>query len=452
MLRFNYFLNLSRSAALNISITVILFLAMLLTFWVYPFIATADGLARVSIASGLQLGSFTVLPPMQSYLIKASITAVGGVGLYTFTQVALFYVSVLAVYKTLLRDMHAIYIFAALLTILVPVFFVFPAILTDSSLVFSCLALIGVMIVKVGESNANKLFCFFAFTGLLCVLFGVRLNSIVVAPVIVLLVFLYANSFRWYSVVSVCVSVLFVFIVNSDFRSNARPEALGMAWEIVSVAKSNKNDKFLSSSLDFCGSTEQAVGRYSDRFLNSIFWDASPPLPVQCITSVAGSIQVKDFYLSMIYKYPLEWARVKTSFWGRVYGVSAPLENIRRGVHGVDDRTKAWGGRESPHQLIVRESFFNSADFLGALVYRPVVGLVLSLLSVIMVFYFSKEAFGRFFCVFSLSNFYYAGFMISAQSMEFRYFAPTFYLNFILFISMVVLLVVKFLRRGVLYV
>lgn len=452
MLRFNCRLNIGKGVSLKISIAVILFLAMLLTFLVYPFIATADGLTRVAIASGLPFSNFTVLPPLQSFLIKSSIRAVGGVGLYTLVQVVLFYISVLAVYKCLLRAAPSVFIFIALPTILIPIFFVFPAILTDSSLVFTCLALIGFMIIHIGESNANKYFCFFIFTGLLCVLFGIRLNSIVVAPVIVVLVFLYANSFKWYSVVSVCLSAVFVLIINSDFRSSARPEALGMAWEIISVVKDNKNDKFLGSALDFCGSTEQAVSRYNDRFLNSIFWDASPPLPVQCITSVAGSAQVKNFYFSMISKYPLEWIRVKASFWGRVYGLSAPLENIRRGVHGVDDRTKAWGGRESPHQLMIRESFFNSADFLGALVYRPVVSLVLSLLSVVMVFYFSKESFGRFFCIFSLSNFYYAGFMISAQSMEFRYFAPTFYLNFIIFVSLVLLLIVRFLRRGVLYV
>ena len=423
-----------RCMDLRLSIALCLILAVISTLSIYPFIATADGLARIASAVSSEEG-FTVLPPMQSYFMKASIWLVGGVGLYTLLQVFTFYAATVIAYKALLKDLPpAVSFFASILTILTPLFLVFPTILTDSAIVFTCIAVIGAMISSIEPMKINKTACFVVLTFTLCVLFGMRLNAIAVAPVVIVLVYFFARSFKWHALAAVIFSTGLITHINSDLRDSSRPEALGMAWEIVAVAKNNPNDEWLKHSLDFCGSTEGAIEKYSDRYLNAIFWDGAPPLPVTCITSVVSSSMVKAVYFSMIKSRPLDWAAVKLSIWGRVYGLTAPLENIRRGIHDVDAKTIEWGGRNTTQQASMREYFFNGADTLGALAYRPFVSVLLSMLC--FVFIFDKKVFPRFFCAWAMANAYYAGFLISAQSMEFRYFAPTFYVNFIIIVSL----------------
>lgn len=418
-------------------------LSVVMTLSIYPFIATADALARINFASGS--GGFTVLPPLQSYLMHLSIKIVGGIGLYTFFQIFLFYTAIAITYRNLLNDFPSpLVFFVSLLTITLPIFLVFPAILTDSSLVFSCIAFISAMISSIEPLKLNKNTCFFAFTILLCILFGMRLNSIILAPAIIVLVFLYAKTFKWHALLGIVISTAFVFTINNDLRNNSKPEALGMAWEIVAIAKKEKTDDWLNHSLDFCGSTQTAIERYSDRYLNSVFWDAGPPLPVWCITSIEGSAKVKEAYFSIIKSRPLDWAVMKLSFWARVYGLTAPLENIRRGVHDVDEKTMEWGGRVHSQQTTMRENFFNSADQLGGIVYKPYLSVTLSLILLILIS--DKKIFSRFFCLWALSNAYYAGFLISAQSMEFRYFAPTFYINLMIIVSLLIFAIAKTLH------
>lgn len=437
-------LRILRCLDLRLSLALCLILAVISTLSIYPFIATADGLARIAsaVSSG---GGFTVLPPMQSYFMKASIWLVGGLGLYTLFQVFSFYAATATTYKFLLNDFPpATAFFSSILTITTPMFFVFPAIITDSALVFTCIALIGVMISAIEPMKLNKISSFFALTILLCILFGMRLNSIAVAPVIVILILLFAKSFKWHAIAAIIISTAFVFYINSDLRKNSRPEALGMAWEIVAIAKSQPGEERLKHSLDFCGSTEGAIEKYNERYLNAVFWDGAPPLPVTCITSVEGSAKVKAVYFSIIKSQPLDWALMKLSFWARVYGMTAPLESIKRGIHDVDEKTIEWGGRNTTQQASMREYFFNGAESLGSLVYRPFVSVLLSMLC--LVFIFDKKIFPRFFCIWAIANAYYAGFLISAQSMEFRYFAPTFYVNCIIIVSLIAYSVARLYR------
>lgn len=123
-------------------------LVAFVTITIYPFIATADGIKRIMIATG-DAGVFNVLPPLQLILLGLSIDLTGGVGFYTFIQVLVLYLSVVVLYCVLLQKINFSYLFFAIVvTLAYPVTLIFPAILTDSALVFSCISIISFLIFK----------------------------------------------------------------------------------------------------------------------------------------------------------------------------------------------------------------------------------------------------------------------------------------------------------------
>lgn len=331
-----------RQISLCWAVLLIILLALIVTFFIYPFIATADGIARINIAIGNK--DFSLLPPLQSQLFKYSIDITGGMGLYTVIQVIVFYLSVLLGYVLLLKSMSFNLIFAlALTTICIPIFLVFPTILTDSALVFSCLVFVEYLIMKVSASESVVL-NFLIYIGVLFFLFGMRFNAIIVAPVILILIYFYAPTFKILGITGMLISICFVWLLNDMVRQKSRPEALSLAWEIIGVAHEVDDDDKLRKILNFCGDTDVAISRYHTKFLNPIFWDQNPPLPVNCIVSIEGSQKVKIAYFNVLREYPFQWIKVKLDFWLGTYGISQPLENIRRGFHSVDDFTIRWGG------------------------------------------------------------------------------------------------------------
>lgn len=399
---------------------------------IHPFIATADGLKRIDQATGTTASAFTVLPPLQSLLLQGSVSATGGLGLYTLIQIAAFYLATLVSYASLLSlAPRAALVLISIGTVLLPVFLVFPGILTDSAFVFCCMACIPTLILHAQKStSAVKPGHLALLTLLLTLLFGMRLNSVIAAPAIILMAFIYAKNFWRQALVAVAISLLLVGAVNRDFRQQARPEALGMAWEIVGTASlTHQADPSMASILDFCGDTQAAIGRFNTRYLNAIFWDSKPPLPVSCIASPKGNSEVISAYIQTITAHPMAWLTIKAKMWAGVYGLSKPLEGIRRGIHDVDEPTVHWGGQHSESQQAMRQLFFTTADGLGPLLYRPAFNTALACLATGLVFVWFKAAFPAFIALLVIGNSYYLGFLISAQSMEFRYFAPTFYIN-----------------------
>lgn len=123
------------------------------------------------------------------------------------------------------------------------------------------------------------------------------------------------------------------------------------------------------------------------------------------------------------------WAN-KLSFVSRTLGMSSPLITSARGIHGVDERTLSYGARPTPVQWSDRENFVRFTDSIGILTMRPwsMVSIFGALLLLGGMF---KLDLSRFIPVFLVGIFYYLSFCVNTQAMEFRYYAPSFFLFFI---------------------
>jgi hypothetical protein len=172
--------------------------------------------------------------------------------------------------------------------------------------------------------------------------FGFRFNAVIVAPVMLCVIFLYHKQKLYIPLSIILASIVFTSLINKDVRKDYKPEALGMAWELVSLARNNPNEEFIHK-LDFCGDTKAALTRFNPMALNSIFWDANPPLPVECIVSDEGSEKVKQSY-SLAWKNNFsEIFKVKLGMWSNIFGISQPLMQIEHGINSVEKNAIEWG-------------------------------------------------------------------------------------------------------------
>lgn len=416
----------------------LLFLSVFLSKKSYPFIGTADGFKRLWIAAHSEIEStFSVLPPLQSYIFRAFLFMTGDIWFYTILQSFLFYLCTYISIKFIFRNSLTA-ISSLILLISFPVFSIFPLILTDSSIIYAFIAIFPALVCFCNNNIGAKKYLGYAILFFVTTaIFGFRFNAVIVAPVMLCVIFLYHKQKLYIPLSIILASIVFTSLINKDVRKDYKPEALGMAWELVSLARNNPNEEFIHK-LDFCGDTKAALTRFNPMALNSIFWDANPPLPVECIVSNEGSEKVKQSY-SLAWKNNFsEIFKVKLGMWSNIFGISQPLMQIEHGINSVEKNAIEWGAKDNEDNTQIRYYFSKAGNETRNITLRPVVSFVLLGMSILLILFFNKKAFIPTVIMSSFSLFYYCGFMISAQSMEFRYFAPSFFINCLITVSSIV--------------
>lgn len=418
----------SKFNARNISLLLIsLFLlikAYLILQSVYPFMGTADGWHRLYMAQGDD--RFSVLPPALQYIYWLFLSLTGGIAAFTFTQIIIFYVAILALCLELLPNNKISALIAAFLLLQVGVFEIFPSIMTDSSLVFSSMAFVAILINKhfADEKPSHMFFLFFVTAAL----FSLRFNSITTLPVLILALALSKKNHNKRYIFVVILAFVSALAINYKSRENSRPEALGMAWEITGVVK-NSNDPDIMSSLDFCGNTAGASSAFNVRALNNIMWSPGSPLSAKCLASPGGSDQVKRVYLSTVKDHFGDWLKLKMMFMSESLGINRPLEVITYGVNDFDERTIKWGGVGGDKYRETKGRYESSASLFSGIVYRPYISFLIVIALMLLSTFIHIKGLRVYVIASLLSASYYGAFLISAQSMEFRYFAPSFFIN-----------------------
>ena len=143
--------------------------------------------------------------------------------------------------------------------------------------------------------------------------------------------------------------------------------------------------------------------------------------------------------------YSLAWKnnfseifKVKLGMWSNIFGISQPLMQIEHGINSVEKNAIEWGAKDNEDNTQIRYYFSKAGNETRNITLRPVVSFVLLGMSILLILFFNKKAFIPTVIMSSFSLFYYCGFMISAQSMEFRYFAPSFFINCLITVSSIV--------------
>lgn len=431
-------------------------ISVAMTTLLYPFIYTADGDARWQIALQLLNGqdpAQTLLAPMQIVVMSICYWLTHSYAAYTLFQSAilLFSLGLLShsfvqqgnVVSDLLRQSRWFSVLS--IVIFCPITIIFSIILTDSSGTVAGLALVLALLFQESSGRISPYRAFYYLSLLFGFLlaFGFRLNSITTIPAFLLIIFCFRKcGFRRKMLELFCMgaSIVVIFCIPRMLNlSSTSPEVLGWTWEMVSALKKHHSED-LERRLKVAGDVPGAVKRFNNRASNEIFWGPFAPFPAFVIATPAVAGQLRAIYLDTIISNPIEFAKSKLELARAVFGISEPLIHPLRGVHFMDGAGASYGIKTNAPREFLRDLYVDCIEGLSCISLRPFQLFLLSFVLVALcpAIKALRPNIHRYIATILVSFSYYAAFVINTQAMEFRYYAPAFFLLFTLCVSILI--------------
>lgn len=263
---------------------------------------------------------------------------------------------------------------------------------------------------------------------LISICIAIRINSALLFIFAALYLFVrFRNKFLFLTVIFSI--ILGCWIPKLMVPNDSNAASLGMVWELVSLEKSTSDRKLFSKLSEF-GDVPEAVRRWRPDYLNNIVWDDNPPFSVWNISKPLTAKKISGVYIESMLDMPWAFLKNKSEFVSRTLGISSPLITSARGVHGVDEHTLPYGAMATPVQVSDRAVFVKFTDSIGMLTLRPWAMIVL--FGILLICGRAVKLDVRpFIAVYLVGIFYYLSFCLNTQAMEFRYYAPSFFLFFI---------------------
>lgn len=417
--------------------------ALFCTYSVYPFLTTADGILRWQLAlswiNHTTIDRIYLLPPLGSFLMAISYYATETFGFYTFVQsfLMLFAGSAL-ILRLIPSDYHVLCRLTAVSVFMTfPTASVFSVVLTDSALTFAGIASAICLLVPSEKGTKHNIkSCSLLFLSFILV-FGMRFNSITVLPIFVYLIARHPSAIANRVVAFSCLVLALMtvyYLVPKIFKLPSRsPIALGMTWELVGLYKENP-DPIIEKTLQEFGDPSLMVKKYFPAHLNELIWDGNAPLPAEVLTQAAAYEKIKSSFFNTVLTEPLKYARFKISQWGLTLGVTEPLLESHRGFHEVEPDQSPFGARVNNRESWMLNLFTDTTQSLQLITLRPFVMFLICFLMLIAMWMRKHKNIQWLAVLFVTSILYYSGFLLQTQAMEFRYFAPSFFLSMVLLI------------------
>ncbi len=288
--------------------------------------------------------------------------------------------------------------------------------------------------------------------GLYFVMLGFRQNAFTVLPVFAIVLWRICHRTKdWLLGYLHTIAVVLSFVVilslptmlNYGIRNGTGSMSTGFLWETVTMLEKLDENPEYQGMLDYLGEEGITDLAIQANHADSIY-GYHTYIPNTVVGSGDNAAQIRSDYFTLMFTEPLVYWDVKMDFWARTLGMSQPL-SAGEYDYNRDDRMAEFGfsdteRREDFHQSYV--SFMESAEMLRT----PWIMFLLAL-GVLMGARYMKaippETFSRLRIVYGVSVFYYASFLITTQSHEFRYFFIPLVLLYIVIAGSVGGLVVK---------
>jgi hypothetical protein len=327
----------------------------------------------------------------------------------------------------------AAWLLLSLFLLATPIAPVFSVILTDSSGVIAGLAMALCILHRPssGPSRQGGILYYSALLLAFSLALGFRLNGVTTLPAFLLLIFGLRDKPLQRRVletgcmgVAICIALALPRFMNLP---KTHPEVLGWTWELVGM-QADSRDPELAGMLDTIGNSDAAIARYNLRASNGLFYGAGAPFPAQQIAQGGTAHEITREYFDFALKHPAEFLRNKLSVASNVLGIAKPLIHPWRGVHFNDGVGADYGVVRSSSRELARDLYGTSIEALSWLTLRPVTLIALSIFVLLLRLGIDNPTRRRLLSVFLVAVTYYAGFLVNTQAMEFRYFAPAFFL------------------------
>ncbi|MDD0982917.1 hypothetical protein [Pseudomonas shahriarae] len=278
----------------------------------------------------------------------------------------------------------------------------------------------------------SSLIGFFSIAISIFLLVSVRLNSVLLAPLIVFFhcyICFYRKERRRNYFLGGAAIILFAcapFFITSSLNMRASNSwVLGFAWEYANLATKSKNlehSEFISS-----------LGGSPEDIRNNICYHGIWCGSERAQFDVAGSneLSVKTFkeYLKIAITEPKLFIVEKSKYIASLMGVGEPLSNAEIGKWRTGDwaeQFKKFGFYTNENKEKLVDEYFFFSDIVS-IVFQPYKLLIVGVIVLALLGAMNRAAFYFVSVGFSVSWLYYVTFFITSQNHEFRYFYPVFF-------------------------
>ncbi|NMZ01722.1 hypothetical protein HBO04_16495 [Pseudomonas proteolytica] len=409
--------------------------AAILVFSFYPGFLYSDSVNRWNLAieyynNGIEnfpnySSHHPVLPSIiQSYFYGLT----KEVGFFIFIQAFMFSYSVFLLASEISTRKYVN--FLTVIFLLAPINFVYSIFHSFDSLY--AVINIFLMYFLIRLYKKYSLIGFFYIAVSIFLLVSVRLNSVLLAP---LIVFFYCyicfhrkerrrNYFLGGATIIVFACAPF-FITSSLNMKASNSWVLGFAWEYANLATKSKN----SEHSDFISS----LGGSPEEIRNNIcyhgIWCGSERAQFDVAGSNELSVRTFKAYLKIAITEPKLFVVEKSKYIASLMGVGESLSNAEIGKWRTGDwaeQFKQFGFYTSENKEKLVDEYFFFSDIVS-FIFQPYKLLIIGVIVLTLLGTMNRTAFYFVSGGFSLSWFYYFTFFITSQNHEFRYFYPVFF-------------------------
>lgn len=422
-----------------ISYIILLFiLSVVITLRVYPFIGLADGFIRWRLAlSFIQKGQreFNVMSPLIPFLQYICYRVSKEYSLFTMFQVYFYYLAIFLFGYWLTDKKLIISIILNLGLICIPSIGIFPTLLTDSSLCFCfivCFILITYKILSNKENDKRRNLIYSALFGIssfFMILLRANTLSILFGVSIIILYYIIFKKKKLITpIIYGIVSIFIVSLINVDFHGQKlHTECYGMLWEIVGMVSEDKNNelKDIRFELESFGDVEKAISQYNSDYCNSMIWDSDCAFSSEEIANSNNAKKVYNIYFKVMLKHTKIFVNYKKKVAFRSLGISEPLLDASRGIHGIDDHTREYGAIDSLGSNMTRQKWIECTNNYKMIMMRPIfLFIVVAILLIILKIIVRNKINRKILFSYVISIFYYGAFCLNTQAYEVRYYYP----------------------------
>lgn len=435
-------------------IIICVLLAILITLISYPGFFYTDSVSRVNFAKqfGEILSDYfagkpreteswlTVIPQI---FIFISMKITGGIGLYTFTQAFLAYLTVALLFKKINKTHYIIF---TLILFCCPFFFC-NGVFYEAGVG----SLIGIIWLFLFIRTFNKLkrkedyaiwmisIVFWSF-----IAFGYRANTMSVLPVILIIIAVTIKKiWKYIGMALVVFGMMLTSIIPNQLHINTMSSGTaGIAWEIVMTVKNLPDDK-QERYIDYLdevggdGATKEAVESINNRNVCSLTVTRFDHIAL----SQPGMTKViLSKYLELLKKEPRAWIKTKLYIIGATLGITEPLDHVAW-IYNQYDKMEDYNFNNSIARYNFYQSYMDSVKVFGVCL-KPYIlyllGLILGIIGIVCDKVGKREIhIEEEIWLYIVAVFYYGAFCLDTQAFELRYFYPAFILIIVSEISVI---------------
>lgn len=429
----NYFLNILNHEKFSLYFS--LFYALLLTLSFYPGILYTDSVPRWNLSiefynnGFLNFSNFPSHHPVIPSIIQSFFYGITKeVGLFIFLQVFSFSYLVFKIIEKVTISQYKNLIITIIL--ILPINYIY-ALFHSFDTIYAILNLLLILIFF-RIYDKYSIFNYIALLITIFLLVSIRLNAILLSPIIALLfLYFYYRIFKVLNVKIILMSIFILvvaylpfYITSSLNMKTSNSWVIGFAWEYANLGTKSNDNKHIEFMTSLGANTENIKNKIC---YNGIWCgNELQEFIVKVALNDELSKKVLENYFYILKNEPKLFITEKLKYISSVMGISKPLQNAEIGrwrEYAIAESHKKLGFITSENKEKIIDNYFTFSKN-NTIIFEPYKIFILGLFFLLYILFSIKKYFIPLTFGFLISWLYYSTFFITSQNHELRYFFP----------------------------